>query len=58
MQVLYAEWVSMVGNALYVMVVLAVAQDHSHNGTFWVGIISAVMMMPPLLGGLFGIIID
>ncbi len=56
--VIYAEWVSMAGNALYVMVVMAVAQYHSHDGTFWVGITSAVMLMPPLFSGLFGIAID
>ena len=57
-QVIYAEWVSMAGNALYVMVVLAVAQYRSHDGTFWVGLISAVMLMPPLFSGIFGIAID
>ncbi len=56
--VIYAEWVSMAGNALYVMVVMAVAQYHSHDGTFWVGITSAVMLVPPLFSGLFGIAID
>lgn len=58
MRVVYAEWASMAGNALYVMVILAVAQYHSRHGTFWVGIMSAIMLVPPLFSGLFGVIID
>ncbi|RCW73104.1 MFS transporter [Saliterribacillus persicus] len=55
---LFSRFISQIGDYLFLPAILWLAIDSEQGSNTWLGIISFVIIIPPFLGFLFGIIID